>query len=271
MSKEEVCIVAACRTPIGSFGGVFKDIKAPELSVPVMKALVERVQIDPGKIDDVIWGCAYQRVRNETNIARVAAIRSGIPDTVPGVTVQRVCTSAMWAIVSGVQAIRAGDAEIILAGGVESMSTVPYTLDTLRWGARLQHVEVYDALWDGLTCLGIGPPMGITAENLVQKYGIGRDLQDELAYTSHMRASRAVREGRFQDEIIPVPVPQKRGVPLIVEKDEGPRDDTSIDKLAKLRPIFKEGGTVTAGNASTINDGAAGVIVMSESKVPNLA
>jgi acetyl-CoA C-acetyltransferase len=266
MKGEEVFIVSALRTPIGSFGGVFKEMRAPALSVPLMKAIISRSGIDPVMIDDVIWGCAYQRVQDETNIARVAAIRSGIPITVPAVTVQRVCTSAMWAIVSGAQAIRLGDAQVILAGGVESMSTVPHTVDGIRWGSRLGHVEISDALWDGLTRLGVGPGMGMTAENLAEKHAILREAQDELAYTSHARAVKARESGRFKDEIIPIHVPQKKGDFLAMDSDEGPRADTSLEKLAKLKPVFKKDGTVTAGNASTMNDGAAGVLMMSGRK-----
>jgi acetyl-CoA C-acetyltransferase len=271
IKQEQVVITTALRTPIGSFGGAFKNLKAPELAIPVMVAIVKKTGIDPQIIDDVIWGCAYQRVRNETNIARVAAIRAGIPDTVPGVTVQRVCTSAMWAIVSGAQAIKAGDAQVILAGGVESMSTVPYTLDALRWGARLNHVEANDALWDGVDRFGIGPSMGITAENLAEKYHISRGEQDELACSSHRKAIKAIRDGRFKDEIIPITVPQKKSQPLIIDTDEGPRADINLEKLAKLAPIFKKDGTVTAGNACSMNDGAAGVLIMSQSKAEKLS
>ena len=177
----------------------------------------------------------------------------------------------MWAIVSGAQAIKAGDAQVILAGGVESMSTVPYTLDALRWGARLNHVEANDALWDGVDRLGIGPSMGITAENLAEKYHISRGEQDELACSSHRKAIKAIRDGRFKDEIIPITVPQKKSQPLIIDTDEGPRADINLEKLAKLAPIFKKDGTVTAGNACSMNDGAAGVLIMSQSKAEKLS
>lgn len=270
MKGEEVLIVSALRTPIGSFGGVFREMRAPALSIPLMKAIISQSRIDPGIIDDVIWGCAYQRVQDEANIARVAAIRSGIPITVPAVTVQRVCTSAMWAVASGAQAIRLGDAQVILAGGVESMSTVPHTVDGIRWGSRLGHMEISDALWDGLTRLGVGPGMGMTAENLAEKYRIAREAQDELAYTSHMRAVKAQEEGRFKDEMIPIHVPQKKGDALTVQTDEGPRSDTNLEKLAKLKAVFKRDGTVTAGNASTMNDGAAGVLLMSRRRADEL-
>ena len=267
---EAVFIVSALRTPIGSFGGVFRELRAPALAIQLIRAILSGSAIDPGIIDDVIMGCAYQRVQEETNIARVAAVKSGIPVTVPAVTVQRVCTSAMWAIASGAQAIRLGDAQVILAGGVESMSTVPHTVDGVRWGSRLGHMEISDALWDGLTRIGVGPGMGMTAENLAERYAIAREAQDELAYTSHMRAVKAQDEGRFKDEMVPIPVPQKKGDPLVVQTDEGPRADTSLEKLAKLKPVFKKDGTVTAGNASTMNDGAAGVLLMSGRRVKEL-
>ncbi|MFC1825269.1 thiolase family protein [Thermodesulfobacteriota bacterium] len=270
ITGEEVVITTALRTPIGSFGGAFRDLRAPDLAVPLIKEIVASSGIDPAVVDDVIMGCAYQRVQNESNIARVAAVKAGLPVTVPGVTIQRVCTSAMWAIVSGAQAIRLGDAQVILAGGVESMSTVPYTVDAMRYGTRLGHAEINDALRDGLDRCGIGPSMGMTAENLSDQYNITREEQDELALTSHMRAVKAIKEGQFKDEILPISVPQRKGDPLMVDTDQGPREDTSMERLAKLAPIFKKGGTVTAGNASSMNDGAAGMLMMSRSKAEEL-
>jgi acetyl-CoA C-acetyltransferase len=270
MTGEDVVITTALRTPIGSFGGMFKDLRAPKLAVPLMESIIIRSGIDPGLIDDVIWGCAYQRVQEETNIARVSAVRAGIPVTVPAVTVQRVCPSAMWAMASGAQAIRLGDAEVVLAGGVESMSTVPFTVDAIRYGSRLGHVEIHDALRDGLDRCGVGPSMGMTAENLAEKYDISRDAQDELAGESHRRAVKAITEGKFKGEITPISVPQRRSDPVIADTDEGPRSDTTPEKLARLRPVFKKDGTVTAGNASSMNDGAAGVLLMSLRKAEEL-
>ena len=266
MTGEEVVITAPLRTPIGSFGGVFSNMRAPELAIPLMKEILDQSAIDPGIINDVIWGCAYQRVQNETNIARVTSLKAGVPVTVPAVTVQRVCPSAMWAIASGAQAIRLGDAEVVLAGGVESMSTVPYTVDTMRSGTRLGHGEINDALRDGLDRSGAGPSMGMTAENLAEKYAISREEQDELAVSSHQRATQAIQEGRFKDEIVPILVPQRKGDPVNCDTDQGPRATVSMEKLAKLQAIFKKGGSVTAGNASTMNDGAAGMLVMSRKK-----
>ncbi len=270
MTGEEVVITAPLRTPVGSFGGVFSNMRAPELAIPLMREILGQSKIDPGIINDVIWGCAYQRVQNETNIARVTSLKAGVPVTVPAVTVQRVCPSAMWAIASGAQAIRLGDAEVVLAGGVESMSTVPYTVDTMRSGTRLGHGEINDALRDGLDRSGAGPSMGMTAENLAEKYGISREEQDALAASSHKRATQAIQDGKFKDEIIPIQVPQRKGDPVTCDTDQGPRATVSMEKLAKLQAIFKKGGSVTAGNSSTMNDGAAGMLVMSRTKADEL-
>ncbi|KJS00755.1 MAG: acetyl-CoA acetyltransferase [Peptococcaceae bacterium BRH_c4a] len=261
---DDVVIVAAVRTPIGSYGGVFKELRAPALTVPVMQELIRRSGIDPAIIDDIIWGCCYQRTKDETNLARVAALQAGIPVEVPGITVHRTCTSAMSSLVMGAQAIKCGDAEVILAGGTESMSTVPYTVDEVRWGSQMRHIELRDSMWDGLTQLGTGVGMGITAENVAKKYNITREEQDEIALQSQHRAVAAIKEGRFNDEILPVGIPQRKDDPVYVNKDEYPKDNMTLEKLAKLPPVFLKGGTVTAGNASGINDGSAGVLIMSE-------
>lgn len=263
---REVVIVSGVRTAIGTFGGAFRNLRAPDLTYPVMREVIDRARIASNLIDDVIWGCCYQRTRDETNIARVSAIKAGIPFTVPAFTIQRTCTSAMQAIVSGAQAIKLDEADVILAGGVESMSTVPYTIDELRWGARMRSIEVRDAMWDGLNCLGAGMAMGLTAENLAEKYGITREEQDEFAYLSQQRAVKAIKEGKFVEEILPIAVPQAKGKVKIIDTDEHPRDDASLEGLSKLRPAFKEGGTVTAGNSSGINDGAAAVLITSLDK-----
>lgn len=270
MNNSEIVIVSAKRTPIGTYGGVFRDVKAPELTAPLMKDVIAQVKIEPTLIDDVMWGCCYQRTKDETNMARVSALKAGIPFEVPAFTIHRTCTSAMQAVVSGTQAIKLGDASIVLAGGTESMSTVPYTLDGLRWGVRMNHAELRDGMWDGLTQLGTGVGMGMTAENLAEKYNISREDQDELAYTSHMRATTAIKEGKFKDEIMPFEIPQKKEEPKVVDTDEHPRADTSIEKLAKLKPAFKKDGTVTAGNASGMNDASAGVLIMNFAKAKEL-
>jgi acetyl-CoA C-acetyltransferase len=266
MKNSDVVIVSAARTAIGTYGGQFRDMKATDLTAPLMKEVVDRARMDPGLIDDVIWGCCYQRTKDETNMARVSSLRAGIPLEVPAFTIQRTCTSAMQAVVCGTQAIRLGDASVVLAGGTESMSTVPYTLDGLRWGVRMNHVELRDAMWDGLTQLGTGLGMGMTAENLAEKYNISRVEQDEIAYTSHMRATSAIREGKFKEEIMPLEVPLSKGKTKVVDTDEHPKAETTMEKLAGLKPAFKKDGTVTAGNSSGINDASAGVLLMSFGK-----
>ncbi len=270
MEKTDVVIVSAARTAVGTYGGALKDVRAPELTAPLMKEVIARAGVDAGLIDDVMWGCCYQRTKDETNLARVASLKAGIPVDVPAFTIHRTCTSAMQAVVSGSQAIKLGDCSIVLAGGTESMSTVPYTLDGLRWGVRMNHVEARDAMWDGLTQLGTGVGMGMTAENLAEKYAISREDQDELAFTSHMRAVSAIKEGRFRDEIMPFEIVQKKGNSKIVDTDEHPRADTTLEKLSQLRPAFKKDGTVTAGNSSGMNDGAAGLLLMSFEKANQL-
>jgi acetyl-CoA C-acetyltransferase len=270
MKNSDVVIVSAARTAIGTYGGAFKDVRAPELAAPLMTEVIARAGIDACLIDDVMWGCCYQRTMDETNIARVASLKAGIPVDVPAFTIHRTCTSAMQAVVSGTQAIKLGDASIVLAGGTESMSTVPYTLDGIRWGVKMNHVDLRDAMWDGLTQLGTGVGMGMTAENLAEKYNISREDQDELACTSHLRATSAIKDGRFRDEIMPFEIPQRKGAPKIVKTDEHPRLDTTVEKLAQLRPAFKKDGTVTAGNSSGINDASAGVLLMSYTKAKEL-
>lgn len=270
MKDSDVVIVSAARTAIGGYGGAYKDIRASELTAPLMKEVITRSGIDSGLIDDVMWGCCYQRTKDETNMARVSALKAGIPVEVPAVTIHRTCTSSMQAVAYGSQSIKLGDASIILAGGTESMSTVPYTLDGLRWGVRMDHVEMRDAMWDGLTQLGTGVSMGMTAENLAEKYDISREDQDEVAYTSQMRAATAIKEGKFKDEIMPFEIPQRRGEPKIIDTDEHPKPGTTLETLAKLKPVFKKNGTVTAGNASGMNDGSAGVLLMSFAKAREL-
>jgi acetyl-CoA C-acetyltransferase len=261
----DVFIVSAARTPIGKYGGALKSFRAVDLTVPVMQAVMERIHFNPAEIDDIIWGSCMQRTKDEQNLARVASVKAGFPVEIPATTVNRTCTSSMSALASGVQAIKSGDADVILVGGTESMSNVPYTIDSVRWGARMQHVECRDALWDGLTQLGVGPSMGITAENLAEQYDISRESQDEIAMLSNLRAVKAIEGGRFRDEIIPLQAGDK-----LVENDEQPRGDTTMERLARLKPIFKEDGTVTAANSSGINDGSAGLLLVSEKKLKSL-
>jgi acetyl-CoA C-acetyltransferase len=267
---NDVVIVAACRTAIGRHGGALRSLSALDLTIPVMQELVKRAGIKGEIIDDVIWGCNYQKTHNENNLARVAAVKSGLPISVPGITVHRNCTSSMSAVQMGYYQIKCGEANVIMAGGTDSMSNASYTVEKMRWGSRLGHAEVRDSMWDSLTSLGIGPAMGLTAENLAEKYGISRREQDEFALLSHQRAIRAIDEGRFKEEIVPIEVKEKNKV-TVVDTDEHPRRDTTLEALSQLKPVFKEGGTVTAGNASGINDAASGMIIMSATKAEELA
>jgi len=269
MNSDDVVIVSAVRSPIGSFGGQFKDLDAIQMGVPVMQEVVKRAGIDPGIIDDVGWGCCYQQSTNQTNIGRVTLVKAGFPDHIPGFAVQRVCTSAMWATAVGTAAIKQGDADVFLSGGVECMSSVPYTIPALRWGARMRNVECRDAMWDGLTQLGIGPAMGVTAENLAKKYNISREEQDAITLQDQQRAGAAMKEGRFKEEILPIEV-KKKGKMIAIDTDEHPKPDTTMEALAALKPVFVKDGTVTAGNASGINDGASALIIMRKSKADEL-
>ena len=267
---NDVVIVAACRTAIGRHGGALRSLSAVELTIPVMQELIKRAGINPEIIEDVIWGCNYQKTHNENNLARVAAVKSGLPHSVPGITVHRNCTSSMSAVQMAYYQIKCGEADTIMAGGTDSMSNASYTVDKMRWGSRLGHAEIRDSMWDSLTSLGVGPAMGITAENLAEKYSITRQEQDEFSLLSNQRAIRAIDEGIFKEEIVPVEVREKKKVTTF-DTDEHPRRDTTLESLAGLRPVFKEGGTVTAGNASGVNDGAAGMIIMSAHKAEELA
>ncbi len=266
----EVVIVSACRTAIGKHGGALKAVNAVDLTIPVMQELIKRSGIDPALIEDVIWGCNYQKTYKENNLARVAAVKAGLPVTVPGITVHRNCTSSMSAIQMAYYQIKAGEADVLMAGGTDSMSNAPYIVDRMRWGSRLGHADIRDSMWDSLTELGIGPAMGITAENLAEKYHITRQEQDELSLRSQEKAVQAIDQGKFKDEIVPITIPLKGNKTQVFDTDEHPRRGTTLEALAKLKPAFKEGGTVTAGNASGINDGAAGLILMSGAKAEQL-
>jgi len=268
-NNRNVYIVGACRTAIGEFGGGFKDIRADDLSVVAAQEAVKRGGVEKSWVEDVIWGECHQQL-DQCNTARVMAMKAGFPKEVPGVTVNKVCTSAMQAIIFGAQMIRLGDAEIVMAGGVESMSSAPYVLRTARWGQRIQHGVMSDTIWEGFTCAIAKMLMGRTAENLVEKYNISRQEQDEIALRSQQNACDAIAKGRFKEEIVPVSLPQKKGPPKVIDTDEHPRPNLTMNDLAKLPPIFKEGGTITAGNACGINDGAAALVLMSEKKVKEL-
>ena len=260
---NHVAIVSAGRTPIGTIGGQFKTLTALDLSIPVMQALIQRSGVDPALIDDVIWGCNYQRTYLENNLARVAAIKAGLPDTVPGITVHRNCTSSMSSIQLGFYQIMAGEAKCIMAGGADCMSAAPFMVFDARYGKKYGHMELRDSMWDSLTNLGVGPSMGITAENVADAYGVTREDMDQYALRSQQRAAAAIDAGKFEEEIIPITVHGKREN-TVITTDEHVRRDTTLEKLAKLKPTFKADGRVTAGNASGMNDASSGVLLMEE-------
>lgn len=266
---RNVVITAGCRTPIGTLGGQFKTLRASDLSIPVMRALVDRAGIDPAQIEDVLWGCNYQRTFRENNLARVSAIRAGLPDSVPGITLHRNCTSSLSAVQLGYYQIRAEEAVCIMAGGADSMSTAPHMVFDARYGKRYGHMELRDSMWDSLTELGVGPAMGITAENVAEQYGISREQMDAYALRSQQRAAAAQDAGYFDEEIIPIAVPGRKGE-TVYDRDEYIRRDTTLESLAKLKPAFREDGRVTAGNSSGMNDAASGVLLMAEERAAAL-
>ena len=258
---RDVVIVGMARTAIGTFGGIFKKVKAAELAIIAAKEAMNRAGVSPDMIEDTIIGHCFMRT-DEINIARVISLKSGVPFTSPAFSVQRQCASGMEAMVLGMQKIQLGEVDVVLAGGTENMSNVPYVLYDHRWGAGTRNSVATDALFEGLTDPIEGIIMGITAENLAEKYNISREEQDEIALLSHTRALAAIDSGRFVDEIVPVPVKQRRGEPIMQATDEHPRRGLTIEGLAKLRPAFKKDGSVTAGNSSGLNDGAAAVVLM---------
>lgn len=266
---NEVYVVSAVRTAIGDFGGVFREMSAVDLAATVVEEAVRRAGVQKDQIDDVIFGCCLQKY-NELPLGRLAALKAGLPIQVPGVTIQRNCASGMQSIVYGAQMIKAGDADILVAGGAEAMSDAPYFLEGARWGLRLRPAKLCDGVWDGLTDAWSGLIMGLTAENLAEKYSISREEQDAVALRSHNNAEAATKTGRFNEEIVSVNVPQKKGEPKIVNTDEHPRFGLAIEDLARLKPTFKERGTVTAGNASGINDAGAAVVLMSAQKAKTM-
>ncbi len=273
MDNQDVVIIAGCRTPIGSFGQSLKDVRAFQMAALVMQEALKRAKVDGGMLSDVIFGDCIQ-TSEEANTARTAALKAGIPMEVPAVTIQRQCASGMQATIFGTQQIKTGDSEIVLAGGVESMSNAPYILKKARWGARLQHAEMTDAMWEllhsGSGLLGEPFIMGQTAENLAQKYSISREEQDRVAFESHTKALAAIDSGKFKDEIVPVPLTGRGGSTKFFDTDEHPRREVSLESLAGLRPVFNKNGTVTAGNSSGLNDGAAALVITSAKKAKEL-
>ena len=263
MDKRDAIIVSAARTPIGDFGGAFKGVLHTKLASRVMDEVCRRANFPKEDLDDVYWGVVMVR-SDENGVARAAALEAGIPDHVSTAQLNRACCSSMEAIRIASMAIRLGEADAILAGGGESMSNVSYSIKNARWGLRIRHQELSDGVWDGLMDHYCGLMMGETAENVAEQYNISREDQDELALTSQMRAKKSLEEGRFKDEIVPVVIPGKRGKPdIVVDTDEHPRPETTLEALSKLPPAFRENGSVTAGNSSGINDGASGVLVVS--------
>jgi acetyl-CoA C-acetyltransferase len=259
-----IVIASGVRTAIGDFGGMFKDVPATELAACVLREAVSRAGVAPADVDEVLLGNVFQ-AGQKGNPARQAQLAAGIPVEVPALTLNNQCASGMRAITCGAEKIGSGGATVVVAGGAENMSQAPYLLRKARFGYRLGNAEVLDHMYyDGLIDAFHGYHMGVTAENLAEKYSIRREEQDRLAFDSNMRALAAIREGRFNAEITPVRIKQKDGSEKPVDTDEHPRADLTMEKLAKLRPVFKEGGSVTAGNASGINDGASAVVITSE-------
>ncbi len=257
-------IVGAVRTPIGKFLGGLASFRAPELGSIAIKEVVKRTGLNKDEIDEVIMGNVVQAGVGQ-NPARQAAIFADLPVKIPALTVNKVCGSGLRAIMLAAQTIKAGDSKLAIAGGMESMSNCPYLLDKARTGYRLGHGKLIDSMvHDGLWDIYNDYHMGITAELVAEKYGISREAQDEYAYNSQMKAVKAIKNGDFKEEIVPVEVPQRKGDPIVIDTDEGPREDSTVEKLGKLKPAFKKDGTVTAGNASTINDGAAVCVVADE-------
>jgi acetyl-CoA C-acetyltransferase len=268
MSKE-VYIISAVRTPMGSFGGTLKDISATKLGAIAIKGAIERAGIKPEMVQDVLMGCVLQANLGQAP-ARQAAIYAGLPDKVNCTTINKVCASGMKAIMSGAQSIMLGDADIVVAGGMENMSRVPFYSDSLRWGNKYGNAQLIDGLAkDGLTDVYKDYAMGNAAELCARECNISREQQDSFAVESYKRSQAAVNEGRFENEIVGVEIPQRKGDPVIFKKDEEPFN-VKFDKIPELKPAFEKGGTVTAANASTMNDGAAALVLMSKEKANEL-
>ena len=262
-TTREAVIISAARTAIGKFQGSLKPFTAPQLGSIAIRAAIERAGLDAGQVDEAIMGCVLQAGLGQ-NPARQAALQAGIPDKVAAMTVNKVCGSGLKSVMLAAQSIALGDNEIIVAGGMESMSNAPYLLMKARDGYRMGNGEIIDSMvHDGLWCAFDCWHMGETGEVVAEKYSITRGQQDEFAAGSQRKAVAAIKAGKFKDEICRVEIPQRKGDPIVFDTDEGPREDSSLEGLAKLKPAFRKDGTVTAGNASTINDGAAALVVAS--------
>lgn len=267
---KEVVIVSAARTAVGSFGGSLSKLSAAEIGAAAAKEAIKRAGIDASIIDEAIIGNVISAGLGQ-NVGRQVALKAGLKEESTAISINKVCGSGIKAVTLAAQAIKSGDADVILCGGTESMSNAPYVLPTSRWGQRMGDstmvdTMIKDGLWDAFNDYH----MGVTAENIAEKWGLTREMQDEFALSSQLKAEKAVKEGRFKDEIVPVEIPQRKGEPIVFDTDEFPKFGSTIEKLGKLKPAFKKGGTVTAGNASGINDGAAMFIVMSKEKAEQL-
>lgn len=271
MELQEAVIVSGARTAVGRFGGAFKDVAAPDLGAEAIKAALERAGIRPEQVEEVVMGNALQATE-AGYAARLASLKAGIPQETPTIAINRQCSSGLEAINMAAQLVRTGEVDIAVAGGMENMSQTPYLLGyQARFdGLRMGDATMRDGLTEGLGCPVNRYHMGVTAENVAERFEVSREDQDELALISHQRAVAAIAGGRFSEQIVDVSVPQRRGDPVVVSQDEGPRADTTLERLASLRPVFKRDGSVTAGNASSINDGAAAVVIMSATKAAEL-
>ncbi|MBE6054177.1 MAG: acetyl-CoA C-acetyltransferase [Clostridium sartagoforme] len=267
---REVVIASAVRTPVGAFGGALKDVSAADLGALVVKEALNRAGVKGELVEEVLMGNVIQAGLGQ-NIARQVVVKAGLPVEVPAMTINKVCGSGLRTVALAAQIIKAGDADIIVAGGTENMSQAPYVLKTARWGQRMGDGKMVDAMInDALTDAFNGYHMGITAENIASQWNLTREEQDEFALNSQLKAEAAIKSGRFKEEIVPVLIPQRKGDPKVFDTDEYPRFGATIEGLGKLRPAFKKDGTVTAGNASGINDGAAAFVVMSAEKAEEL-
>ncbi len=267
---RDVVIVSAVRTPVGTFGGSLKGVGAVKLGVIAAKEAIKRAGIKPDDIEEVVFGCVLQAAQGQ-NVARQILIHSGIPQEVPAITVNKVCASGLRSVSIAAQIIKSGDADIVLCGGTENMTDAPFAVENARWGyrmndGRLLDIMIHDGLWEIFNDYH----MGITAENIAERWKLSREEQDEFGLSSQLKAEAAIKAGRFKDEIVPVEIPQKKGNPMIFDTDEHPRLGSTMESVSKLKPAFKKDGTVTAGNASGINDGAAALVVMSKDKADEM-
>ena len=267
---KKAVIVSAARTPIGAFGGVFASLSAVDLGVIAAKEAIKRAKIEPSQVDEVYFGNVLGAGLGQ-NVARQVTLGAGIPVETPAMTINMVCGSGLRTISMAAQFVESGQCDVILCGGTESMTNAPYLLPKARWGQRMGDGKLVDYMvYDGLTDVYNQYHMGITAENIAEQWGLTREEQDRIAVQSQNRAEEAQKSGKFKEEIVPVQIPQRKGDPIVVDTDEYPKHGTTMEKMAKLKPAFKKDGTVTAGNASGINDGAAALIIMSKDKAEEL-